>query len=400
MRPSAAEYRKRIVKLLAGRNVDSAYSIEDLRRMAQERLPTAIFDFFDGGAEDERSLAANRAAFARHALAPHVLRDVSQVSLEATMLGKASMLPLAVGPIGAAGFGRHRADIAIARAAMRSGVPYSLSTAANASIEQIADVAPDARRWFQAYILKDRAFTEKLIRRAQAVGYEALMITVDLPVGGKRERDRRNDFSLPFRFTFRNAVDFARSPCWSLPMLVRGIPQVPNLQGLNTPVQDTRTVASTVGRNYDPSFSWDDLRHMRDIWPHKLIVKGIMRASDAERAAALGCDAIVVSNHGGRQLDPGFATLDALVPVAKALGRDVEIMVDCGVRRGSDIIVALALGASAVLIGRPILYGACANGEEGALRALDILRDELHRTMQLCGLTSVDQISPDILELD
>jgi (S)-mandelate dehydrogenase len=172
------------------------------------------------------------------------------------------------------------------------------------------------------------------------------------------------------------------------------------MQGLNTPVQDTRTVASTVGRNYDPSFSWDDLRHMRDIWPHKLIVKGIMRASDAERAAALGCDAIVVSNHGGRQLDPGFATLDALVPVAKALGRDVEIMVDGGVRRGSDIIVALALGASAVLIGRPILYGACANGEEGALRALDILRDELHRTMQLCGLTSVDQISPDILELD
>jgi len=368
--------------------------------MARKRLPRAVFDFYDGGAEDERSLRANRAAFGQHALAPRVLNDVSQVVLASTILGQPASMPLAVAPTGAAGFGWHQADSAIARAAMQAGVPYALSTAANTSIAEIAAIVPQARKWFQAYILRNRAFTENMIRRALDAGYEALMITVDLPVGGKRERDSRNDFSIPFRYTARNVLDFALHPCWSLPMLMRGIPKVPNLVGLNSTAQDTRTVASSVGRNFDPSFNWDDLRHMRDIWPHKLIVKGIMRASDAERAATLGCDAIVVSNHGGRQLDAGYATLDALAPIARALGRDLEIMVDGGVRRGADIVMALALGASAVLIGRPTLYGACAGGEAGALRALDILRDELSRTMQLCGLTSVDQISADILALD
>ncbi|MHA6645481.1 alpha-hydroxy acid oxidase [Mesorhizobium sp. A623] len=382
------------------RRSSSAHSIEDLRRMARSRLPRAIFDFFDGGAEDERALAANRSAYAKYALVPHVLRDVSGVLLETKVLGEPSAMPIIVGPTGAAGFGWHKADVAIARAAAQAGIPYSLSTSATASIEEIHEATPEGRRWFQAYILKNRDFTRKLIARAEAAKYEALMITVDLPVGGKRERDLRNDFSVPFRFTPSNLTDFALHPGWSLPMLVRGVPIMPNLIGLNAAKSDMRELASSVGRNYDPSFDWDDLRCIRDIWPGKLIIKGIMRVSDAERAARLGCDAIVVSNHGGRQLDASYATLEALTPIAKAVGGDVDVMVDGGIRRGSDIVVALALGAKAVIIGRPTIYGVCADGEAGATRVLAILRDELRRTMQLCGLTGVSQISPAIFNMD
>ena len=377
-----------------------AYSIEELRQMAKRRLPKAIFDFFDGGAEDERALTANRNAYRRHGLVPHVLRDVTDVSLETKLLGTAAGMPLAVAPTGAAGFGWHKGDVAIARAAAGASVPYGLSTSATASIEEIAEAIPQGRKWFQAYILKDRSLTEKLIARADRAGYEALMITVDLPVGGKRERDFRNHFSIPFRFTPRNFLDFALHPRWSLPMLARGVPPMPNLIGLENASRDVKTLASSVGRNYDPSFDWEGLRRIRELWPGKMIVKGIVRASDAEKAARMGCDAIVVSNHGGRQLDAGYATLDAPVPIVAALGSDLEIMVDGGVRRGSDIVVALALGAKAVLIGRPTLYGVCAGGEQGAIRAIDILRDELRRTMQLCGLSSIGEITPRLLEFD
>lgn len=379
---------------------NSAHSIEDLRDIARSRLPRAVFDFFDGGAEDERALSANRTAYAKHPLVPYVLRDVSDVSLETSILGEPSSMPVAVGPTGAAGFGWHRGDIAIARAAAKAGIPYSLSTSATASIEHIAEAIPQGRRWFQAYILKNRAFTDKLIARAQAAKYEALMITVDLPVGGKRERDFRNDFSIPFRFTRRNLLDFATHPAWSLPMLFRGVPKMHNLIGLDAVKSDAKALASSVGRSYDSSFDWDDLRAVRESWPGKLIVKGIARISDAERAVKLGCDAIVISNHGGRQLDAGHATLEVLPAIAKAVGDEVEVMIDGGIRRGSDIVVALALGAKAVLLGRPTLYGSCVDGEAGASRALDILRDEFRRTMQLCGLTSVSQITPDIFSID
>ena len=387
-------------KSFGARALRSAYSIDDLRSMARKRLPRAIFDFYDGGAEDERTLRANRAAFSRYAIAPYFLRDVSEVSLSTQILGQPAALPLVTAPTGAAGLGWHQADIAVARAALRTGIPYSLSTAATTSIQDVAAAVPQARKWFLAYILRGRAHTEKLIARAETAGYEALMVTVDLPVGGKRERDHRNDFALPFRFTPKNVFDFALHPCWSLPMLFRGMPRTPNLNGMQLPSDASRPASSSVGRNYDPSFTWDDLRRMRDLWPRKLIIKGIMRASDAERAAALGCDAIIVSNHGGRQLDGGFASLDALAPIAAAVGRDMEILFDGSIRRGTDIVMALALGAKAVLVGRAVLYGVSAGGEAGAMQALGILREELHRTMQLCGLSSLDQITPDLLRLD
>ncbi|MCD0504499.1 alpha-hydroxy acid oxidase [Bordetella petrii] len=373
-----------------------AQSIEDLRRAARRRLPRAIFDFFDGGAEDELALAANRAAFARLRLAPFALVDVSQAQTQAEVLGGASSMPLAVAPTGAVGYGRRGGDIAIARAAAAAGVPYTLSTSATASIEQIADAAP-GRLWFQAYILRNRAMLDALIARAQAADYEALMITVDLPVGGKRERDARNHLSFPFRYTARNLFDFACHPAWALGMLCRGLPVMENLKGLEAPSASATRLASSVGRSYDPSFDWGRLRQIRDAWPRKLIVKGILRPDDAERLVAMGCDAIVVSNHGGRQLDSAAATLDALPAVVRAVDGRVPVMVDGGVRRGGDMLKARALGAQAVLVGRATLWGAVAAGQPGAERALAILRDELLRTMQLCGVREVAGIRRDLL---
>ncbi len=373
-----------------------AYSVADLRELARKRLPRAVFDFFDGGAEDEETLRGNRAAFKRLRLAPKVLNDVASVDIGTSILGAPSKMPIAIAPTGVVGFGWRGGDVAIARAAAASGIPYTLSTMATASIERIATAAP-GRLWFQAYVLRQRNFTLRLIERARNAGYEALMITVDLPVGGKRERDFRNHFSIPFSFTARNFVDFASRPAWALPMLFRGIPELENMAGFTADATATAAIASSVGRNYDPSFDWDDLAAIRDAWPHKLLVKGIARPDDAERLAAMGCDAVIVSNHGGRQLDGAIATLDALPAIVRAVGGRVSVLIDGGIRRGTDVFKALALGAEAVLIGRATLYGVCAGGEPGASRAIEILRDELVRTMQLCGVAKLSQIGPELL---
>ena len=373
-----------------------ALSIEDLRRAARARLPRSVFEFFDGGAEDEITLRANRAAFERLRLLPKVLVDVSRVDLSAELLGSTSRMPLAVAPTGAVGFGWPGGDVAIARAAAAYGIPYTLSTTATASIERVAREAP-GRLWFQAYILKGREFTFRLMERARDCGYEALMITVDLPVGGKRERDNRNDFAIPFRFTPRNLIDFASRPRWAFRLLRSGMPVMENLLGFSAQAVTASAIASSVGRNYDPSFDWDGLKAIRDAWPRKLIVKGISRADDAVRAAALGAEAIVVSNHGGRQLDGAAAALDALPGVVSAVGKSTPVLVDGGVRRGVDVVKALALGARAVLLGRATLYGACAAGEPGALRALEILKSELERALRLCGAPNVGAVGADLL---
>ena len=374
----------------------NAYSIADLRDAARRNLPRAIFDFFDGGAEDEITLDDNVAAFRRIRLAPHTLVDVSSIDTGATVLGAPAALPLAIAPTGAVGFGRHGGDVAIARAAAAAGVPYTLSSTATASIEQIADAAP-GRLWFQAYILRNKPFLHGWIDRAHAAGYEALVITVDLPVGGKRERDFHNDFRVPFRFTPRNLLDFATRPRWAMRMLAHGMPVMENLRGLEPEARNASAVASSVGRNYDPAFDWDALAALRDRWPRKLIVKGILRADDAARAVSLGADAIVVSNHGGRQLDGVQASIDALPEVVQAVKGRAPVLLDGGVRRGSDILKARALGAQAVLVGRATLYGVAAAGEEGARRALAILQDEYIRTMQLCGVTRTNAISRDLV---
>ena len=373
-----------------------AYSIEDLRRSAQRRLPRAIFDFFDGGAEDEKTLRDNAAAYQRRRLMPRVLTDVSAIDTSAVILGRPAALPFAIAPTGAVGFGQRGGDIAIARAAVAAGIPYTLSSTATASIEQIADAAP-GRLWFQAYILRNKPFLASLIERARAADYEALVITVDLPVGGKRERDFRNDFSVPFRFTPKNMLDFAQHPRWLSDIIRYGMPVMENLVGLETQSTNASAIASSVGRNYDPSFNWDSLQKIRDSWPRKLIIKGILNPQDALRVADMGCDALVVSNHGGRQLDGAVATLDALPAIVQATQGRIPVLLDGGIRRGADVFKALALGAQGVLVGRATLYGVSAAGEAGASRALAILKDELIRTMQLCGTPTVGAIDSSFI---
>ena len=372
-----------------------AYSIEDLRQAAKRRLPRAVFDFIDGGAEDENTLRDNRAAFERLRLAPKVLVDVSKVDAGTTILGVPSRLPIAIAPTGAVGFGWRGGDVAIAKAAAAFGIPYSLSMSGTASIESIAREAP-GRLWFQAYFLKQRDYTLGLIDRARQAGYEALIVTADVPVGGKRERDYRNHFAVPFRFTPKNLLDFASRPGWAWSMR-SGIPVMENLTGLAPEAKDTAALASSVARNNDATLDWDVLKRVRDRWPGKMLVKGILRPDDAERAVATGCEGVIVSNHGGRQLDGAGAAFDALPAIARAVGGKSAVLLDGGVRRGVDVVKALASGAQAVMIGRATLYGVCAAGEAGAKCALEILSGELERSMQLCGVRSIGEIGPDLL---
>lgn len=380
-------------------DLSSAVNIGDLRLAARRRLPRAIFDFFDGGAEDEITLRDNRAAYERVRLAPHVLRDVSKVDPSCEILGGPSKMPLVIAPTGGIGIGWPGADLAIARAAARYGIPYTLSTTSTATIEAVAEANGDGRRWFQLYILYDRDFTDKLVERARVAGYEALVVTVDLPVGGKRERDSHNRFTVPFRPRGGQVLEALTKPGWALGILANGgLPTLENLRGFNHKKSDTLvSISSSVGQNLDSAFDYTGLKRLRDLWKGKLLVKGVARADDAERIVELGADGIWISNHGGRQLDGALATLDTLPSVVAAVGAKVPVLLDGGVRRGSDLVKARALGAQAACAGRPTLYGASAAGEAGALRALAILSDELHRSMQLCGTRTIAEIGRDLI---
>lgn len=380
-------------------DLSSAVNIGDLRLAARRRLPRAIFDFFDGGAEDEIALRDNRAAWERVRLAPRVLRDVSKIDMSCEILGGPSRMPLVIAPTGGIGIGWPGADIAIAGAAAQHGIPYTLSTTATATIEAVAEANGDGRRWFQLYILYDRDFTDKLMQRAWAAGYEALVITVDLPVGGKRERDSYNRFTQPFRPGLGQVLEAFTKPDWALRILANGgLPTLENLRGFDQKKSESlQSISSSVGQNLDAAFDYTALRRLRDLWKGKLLVKGVARADDAARIVELGADGLWVSNHGGRQLDSALATLDTLPGIVDAVGGKVPVLLDGGVRRGSDMIKARALGAEAVCAGRPTLYGASAAGEAGALRALAILADELHRTMQLCGTRTIAEIDSSLV---
>jgi (S)-mandelate dehydrogenase len=377
-------------------HLDQAVNIEDLRQMARRRLPRAIFDFFDGGAEDEITLRENRAAFQRVRLLPKVLVDVAAVDTRVRLFGVEAGLPLAIGPTGGIAAGRTGADIMLARAAKAFGIPYTLATPAGTSIERLAAEVP-GRRWFQLYVVRDREFREKLVTRAKQAGYEALLVTVDLPVSGKRERDPRNGFVTPYRPNWRNSHDVLFRPAWLLDILRHGLPDMANFEGYRFASTKMTDIATAVGREMDAAFDWAELKRLRDSWPGKLLLKGVERPDDAERAAAMGCDGVVVSNHGGRQLDGAAPTLEALPAVARAVGGRIAVLLDGGVRRGVDILKARALGAQAVLVGRATLFGVMAGGEPGARRALQILSGELERAMKLCGVRSVAEIGPDLL---
>jgi (S)-mandelate dehydrogenase len=377
-------------------DLSQAINIEDLRQMTRRRLPRAIFDFFDGGAEDEVTLRDNRAAFERVRLLPKVLVDVSTINLQTDFLGKTASLPLAIAPTGGISAGRAGAELALARAAKAFGVPFTLATPAAVTIERVAEEV-GGRLWFQLYTVRQRDFREKLVCRAKDSGYEALLVTVDLPMSGKRERDPRNGFRTPYNPNWRNSRDVIFKPAWLLEILRHGLPGMANFEGYVFSTPKGTDIATAVGQEMDPSLDWEAVKRLRELWPRKLLLKGVERADDAERAAAIGCDGVIVSNHGGRQLDGAASTLDALPRVAQAAGSKITVLLDGGVRRGVDILKARALGAHGVLTGRATLYGVQAGGEAGARRALEILAAELERSMRLCGVRSVAEIGPDLV---
>jgi (S)-mandelate dehydrogenase len=376
--------------------LEKAVNIEDLRRLAKRRLPRAIFDFFDGGAEDEVTLRENRAAFERVRLLPRVLVDVSKIQTAVDLLGKPSSMPLAIAPTGGISAGRYGAELILARAAKAAGVPFTMATPSAFTIERVAEEV-GGRLWFQLYAVRNREFRDKLVERAKDTGYEAILVTVDLAVSGKRERDPRNGFHTPYSPNWRNSRDVVFKPAWALDMLRNGLPGMANLVGYPFSTPAGTDIVTAVGREMDASLDWEYIKQLRDQWPGKLLLKGVQRADDAERAASIGCDGVVVSNHGGRQLDGAASTLESLPEVSRAVGNKLTVLLDGGIRRGVDILKARALGAQGVLTGRATLFGAMAGGEPGARRALEILSTELVRAMQLCGVRSAAEIGPHLL---
>ncbi len=368
--------------------LEEALSIRDLRELARKRLPRTVFDFIDGGAEDELTLKDNRAAFERVRLVPRILTDVSAPNIATEIVGTPSAAPLVVAPMGSCMLAWPEADIAIARAAAAHGIPYTLSTMSTTSIERMAD-AVQGSLWFQLYVLKDRDFNDRLVDRAAAAGYGTLVVTVDLQAGGKRERDVRNGVSIPLRMSLRHLWEGMTHPGWSWRLVKNRMPEFENVRGLMGGNDANLTIAARVGESLDASFNWKDLARLRDRWPGKLMVKGVLHPADAEQLVALGVDGLWVSNHGGRQLDSAIASADALPAVAAATQNRIPIIIDSGVRRGVDILKARSLGAQAAAVGRAALYGAAVAGERGARRALDILVQELRLAMKLAGIPSL-----------
>ena len=370
-------------------------SIADLRDLARRRVPRAFFGYVDGGSYDELTLRANRADFEALRFRQRVLVDASTQNLGTSILGRAATMPLVLAPTGMAGFIHGNGEIHAARAAEAAGVPFCLSTVSICSMEDVR-AASSAPFWFQLYVLRDRGFTGELMDRAQAAGCEVLMFTVDIPVGGLRRRDAKNGLTVPPRLTLRNALDLAGKPRWAWSMLTAKRREFGNLSAA---VARARGVhfSQWVQSQVDPSLTWDDLAWVRQRWKGKLIVKGILDAEDARRVVDMGADALVVSNHGGRQLDGASSTIAALPAVVEAVQGHCEVLLDSGIRSGQDMLKAMALGASATLVGRAWLYGLGALGQQGVALALDILRRELAVTMALTGCKDVRAASRDLL---
>ncbi|GAA1383571.1 alpha-hydroxy acid oxidase [Kitasatospora putterlickiae] len=368
------------------RRLAHAHTIEDLRIAARRRTPRSVFDYVDGAAEQEIGIGRARRAFEDVEFHPRVLRDVSRVDASTDVLGARSALPLVLAPTGFTRMMHHEGEIAVARAAARAGIPYVLSTMGTTDPESVRACAPTARQWFQLYLWKDREASEALVERAANAGYEALVLTVDTPVGGARMRDIRNGLTIPPTLTLRTLAGMAVCPAWWMNLLTTEPLRFAALSGFDG------TVEELVGRMFDPSVTVEDLRWLRARWPGRLVVKGVQSVEDARMVADLGAEAIVLSNHGGRQLDRAPTPLELLPRVVDAVGQDCEILLDTGVRTGADLIAARALGASAAMIGRPYLYGLMAAGERGVDRAIEILGAEYARTMRLLGVAGTDEI--------
>ncbi len=378
--------------------VGHSHNIRDLRRYARLRVPRPMFHYMDGAADDEVTLARNQGDFSRYELLPRYLVDVSAIDTRTTVMGQPIDFPVVLAPTGMSRLFNNDGELAVATAAAEAGTVYSLSTVGTHSIEQVAAVCAGPK-WFQLYVFRDRELVTEFIERCRAAHYHALCLTVDVPLPGNRERDLYTGMAIPPRFTARSWFDFCLHPLWGLKYVLSKQPfELANVAH-KAGVQDREltTLVGYLARQFDPSTTWDDAAWMIEQWKGPFAIKGISCVEDAVRAADIGATAIILSNHGGRQLDCAPSPISLLADVKAAVGDRIEIILDGGVRRGTDVIKALALGAQACMIGRPYLYGLGAGGKAGVARAIELLRAEIVRDMGLLGVTRIDQITAEYI---
>ncbi|WP_175943588.1 alpha-hydroxy acid oxidase [Caballeronia sp. BCC1704] len=385
-------------RLYTGNDPRRAHSIEELRGMAQRRVPNFCFEYVEGGAEEEATLLRNRSVFADIAFRPRSLVDVSKRDIGIDLFGRRSAAPFMIGPTGFSGLLSREGDIALASAAAAAGIPFILSNASTVPLERVVASA-GGRVWMQVYMYRTRDFVAKLAERAKQAQVEALVVTTDSAIYGKREWDLRN-YARPLKLDLRNTLDVLAHPRWMMDVLwPGGMPKFANLGDLLPPGQDSvRGAASALAKELDPSLSWNDIRWLRDRWPGRLIIKGLIHPEDAARAVSVGADGIVLSNHGGRQLDGSVAALEVLPEVVAEVNGRLAVMLDGGFRRGSDIVKAMALGADAVLLGRATTWGLAAGGRAGVDRAIDILKTEVDRVIGLLGCNSMAELDTRYLQ--
>ncbi len=375
------------------RRLERALTIADLRTVARRRAPRAVFDYTDGAAEAEISLRRARRLFRDLEFSPAVLQDVSQIDTTTEILGRVSALPFAFAPTGFTRLMHHEGECAVARVAESIGIPCALSTLGTTSIEDVAAAAPSARKWFQLYVWRDRGAGEELMGRARDAGFEALMLTVDAPVAGMRLRDVRNGFSIPPTLTPKTVADIATHPAWWINLLTTRPLTFASLSSWD------RTIAELMDALFDPTMTMADLEWVRSLWDGPLIIKGVQTIADARRMADAGVEAVVLSNHGGRQLDRAPVPLRLVPAAVEAVGDRTEVWVDTGIMSGADIVAAIALGAKATMVGRAYLYGLMAGGERGVARAAEILTAEIRRTMKLLGVRSLSELGAQHVRL-
>ncbi len=375
------------------RKLERCASVWDVREMARRSTPKSVFDYTDGGSMSETSLDRSRGAYRRVEFTPRVMRNVAEVDLSTTILGEANALPFVFAPTGFTRMMHHLGELAVAAVAQKAGIAYGLSTLGTTSIEGLAAAAPDVRRWFQLYVSRDRSQAVELMRRAEESGYDALILTVDTAVGGIRWREVRNGLTIPPQLTLGTILDMSRHPKWWANVLTTEPLTFASLSSTGGTVGDLLT------RVFDPGITTADIIWIRDNWNGAVMVKGVQALEDAQILADLGVDAIVLSNHGGRQIDNGNVPLELLPSVVDAVGDRTEVYIDGGIMSGTDIVAALAFGATGTLVGRAYLYGLMAGGQDGVQRVLDILAKEIKTTLQLMGVTSVDQLDRSMVRL-
>jgi L-lactate dehydrogenase (cytochrome)/(S)-mandelate dehydrogenase len=378
---------------------DQAINLDDLRKIAKRRLPKIAYDFIEGGVEDEHGLGVNERAFRNRRLLPRYMVDVSQRDQSVTLFGRRYASPFGIAPTGLIGLFRPGGDLMLAEAAAKANVPFIMSGAATATIEDLGKIAPQ-HGWYQLYTAKDRAISEDQIRRAADAGLSTLVITVDVPVRPRRERNLRNGFRRPLKLSLGTYLDALRYPSWLAGYLTHGMPMIANWAHYAPKGASADTVADLFETQTTASITWKDIERFRALWPRNLVLKGIMRVDDATRAAEAGCDGLMVSNHGARQVDQAPSPLEVLPEIRDAVGDRLTLMLDSGVRRGADALIALCLGAKAVFTGRMTLYGTVAGGRAGAEMALGILRREVDLVMGQIGAPNLGVLGPDFLWKD